>query len=87
MGVGSSINIPGGSSRDRRAQQGGKENNLSRQSEPPKTTGIALEGSKNTRPKEVKPSFTRQQIAQMTPAEYLKHEVAIKQALKEGRIK
>ena len=68
-------------------QQGGKENNLSMQSEPAKATGIALEVSKNTLPKEVKPSFTRQQIAKMTPAEYLKHEVAIKQALKEGRIK
>ena len=57
------------------------------QTPPPSTGGLALEGSKNTKPKEAKPSFTRQQIAQMSPADYLKNEVAIKQALKEGRIK
>jgi hypothetical protein len=69
-------------------QQGGGNNpTLSTETDSPKAKGVVLEGSKNTSPKEVKPSFTRQQIAQMSPAEYLKHEVAIKQALKEGRIK
>jgi len=68
-------------------QQGGKDPTPTPQPDSTKVTGVVLEGSKNTRPKEVKPSFTRQQIAQMSPADYLKHEVAIKQALKEGRIK
>lgn len=69
-------------------QQGGGNNpTLSTQTDSSKAKGVVLEGSKNTSPKEVKPSFTRQQIAQMSPADYLKHEVAIKQALKEGRIK
>ena len=68
-------------------QQGGKDPTATPPTDSPKAKGVVLEGSKNTSPKEVKPSFTRQQIAQMSNAEYLKHEVAIKQALKEGRIK
>jgi hypothetical protein len=53
---------------------------------PQPTSGIALEGSQKTKPKEGKKTFTRQQIAKMSREDYLQHETAIKQALKEGRI-
>ncbi len=46
-----------------------------------------MEGSTQRNMPQALPSFTRKQIARMTPAEFSKHEAAIESAMKHGRIR